>query len=340
MDQDGRISLLHLPDDVLEKILSFTTYDEVSRCRLLCHRINCVSKRVLNRGFHKVERYHAQCLRQVKSQLPRRESERRKHPLARHCDILTAVETRLSLLGMTYMKFIEMNLCCFIPGKVLDEIYKVLRYVTSEQTPVRAHEVLQELRDLSSMAMEHFDEKISPAFRKRKDAGPKIITGINIFAPSVSHHSKSGSNRHAGSEHRGHKWKEEVKDIAQKQTLNKRDIQSLKQKVADLTKSNTELEKKIFEVQNLLSTHLEKVKEQDLRIEVISRLVGTDPSFPPILKVPNLKETTNSLNETNTADRNEVTVTNVSTDKETIPPKKRKQFRRFSERSKKKLRKI
>ncbi|PRD30101.1 UNVERIFIED_CONTAM: F-box only protein 28 [Trichonephila clavipes] len=203
MESDGRINLLNLPDDVLEKILSFITYDEVSRCRLVCQRINSVSKRVLNRGFHRVERYHAQCLRQVKSQLPRRESERRKHPLARHCDILTAVETRLSLLGMTFMKFIEMNLCCFIPGKsikiftneifawkslddnilqVLDEIYKVLRYVTSEQTPVRAHEVLQELRDLSSMAMEHFDEKISPAFRKRKEAGPKIITGLNIFA--------------------------------------------------------------------------------------------------------------------------------------------------------------
>ncbi|CAL1293534.1 unnamed protein product [Larinioides sclopetarius] len=176
------MSLLNLPDDVLEKILSYISYDEVSRCRLVCRRINYVSKRVLNRGFHKVERYHAQCLRQVKSQLPRRESERRKHPLARHCDILTAVETRLSLLGMTFMKFIEMNLCCFIPGKVLDEIYKVLRYVTSEQTPVRAHEVLQELRDLSSMAMEHFDEKISPAFRKRKESGPKIVTGISIFA--------------------------------------------------------------------------------------------------------------------------------------------------------------
>ncbi|GFU05847.1 f-box only protein 28 [Trichonephila clavipes] len=339
MESDGRINLLNLPDDVLEKILSFITYDEVSRCRLVCQRINSVSKRVLNRGFHRVERYHAQCLRQVKSQLPRRESERRKHPLARHCDILTAVETRLSLLGMTFMKFIEMNLCCFIPGKVLDEIYKVLRYVTSEQTPVRAHEVLQELRDLSSMAMEHFDEKISPAFRKRKEAGPKIITGLNIFAPSVSH-SKSGSNRLAGSEHRNHKWKEEFKNISQKQTVAKREIQSLKQKVADLSKSNTDLEKKVFELQNVLSTHLEKVKEQDLRIEVICRLIGTDPSFP-VVKLPDLAVTPNNNKEADTAVRIEVTETNTSTEKETLPAvsKKRKQGRRFSERSKKRLRK-
>ncbi|KFM83175.1 F-box only protein 28, partial [Stegodyphus mimosarum] len=109
------ICLLNVPDDVLEKILSYVTYDEVSRCRLVCRRFNSVSQRVLNRGFHKAERYHAQCLRKVKTQLPRRESERRKHPLARHSDILTAVETRLSLLRMTFMKFVDLNLCCFIP---------------------------------------------------------------------------------------------------------------------------------------------------------------------------------------------------------------------------------
>ena len=84
----------------------------------MCQRFNEISKRVLNHGFHKVEKYHSQCLKYVKSQLPRRESERRNHPLARHCDILTAIETRLSLLSMTFKKFIDLNFCCFIPGKV------------------------------------------------------------------------------------------------------------------------------------------------------------------------------------------------------------------------------
>lgn len=49
----------------------------------------------------------------------RRESERRNHSLARHADILAAVETRLSLLNMTFMKYVDSNLCCFIPGKVM-----------------------------------------------------------------------------------------------------------------------------------------------------------------------------------------------------------------------------
>ncbi|XP_015923193.1 F-box only protein 28 isoform X2 [Parasteatoda tepidariorum] len=276
------MSLLNLPDDVLEKVLSYISYDEVSRCRLVCRRINYVCKRVLNRGFHKVEKYHAQCLRHVKSQLPRRESERRKHPLARHCDILTAVETRLSLLGMTFLKYMEMNLCCFIPGKVLDEIYIVLRSVTSEQTPVRAHEVLQELRDLSSMAMEHFDEKISPAFRKRKETGPKIITGLNIFSPSVSHHSKS-SGRHCAGEHKVHKWREEAKSLVQKQNATNKEVQFLKQKVTEVNKTNSELEKKVNELQALVAAQVEKAKEQDLRLDFLSRLIdggSMSPSNP------------------------------------------------------------
>lgn len=52
--------------------------------------------------------------------------------------------------------------------QVLDEIYRVLKFVRASPNPPRAHELLQELRDISSMAMEHFDEKIVPSLRERK----------------------------------------------------------------------------------------------------------------------------------------------------------------------------
>lgn len=54
---------------------------------------------------------------------------------------------------------------------MIDEIKRVLSIVETSTTPPRAHEVLQELRDISSMAIEHFDDKISPAFRKRLQEG-------------------------------------------------------------------------------------------------------------------------------------------------------------------------
>ncbi|XP_022122022.2 F-box only protein 28 isoform X2 [Pieris rapae] len=161
------MDFLSLPVVVVEKILTYLSYDEVSKYRMVSKGFNDICMRMLNRGFLMIERRHALALKGVKAQLPRRESERRYHPLARHCDILTSIETRISMLNMTYSKFMDCGICCFIPGKVIDEIRRVLSLVETSKTPPRAHEVLQELRDISSMAIEHFDDKVSPDLRKK-----------------------------------------------------------------------------------------------------------------------------------------------------------------------------
>lgn len=57
----------------------------------------------------------------------------------------------------------------------------VLRIVETEQTPPRAHQLLQELRDLSSMAMEHFDEQILPRIKEQMDCRSGSI-GLTISA--------------------------------------------------------------------------------------------------------------------------------------------------------------
>lgn len=113
---------------------------------------------------------HAANMKAIKAQLPRRESERRNHPLSKHSDILTCIETRISMLSMTYTKYMDLDLCCFIPGRVIDEVLNILRVVeqtSSTKTPLRAHEVLQELRDISSMATDHFDDEIAPILKQR-----------------------------------------------------------------------------------------------------------------------------------------------------------------------------
>lgn len=63
-------------------------------------------------------------------------------------------------------------MCCFIPGKVLDEISKVLKLVSTPKEGLRAHEILQELRDISSMAIEHFDEHVVNLLKRRYTAKP------------------------------------------------------------------------------------------------------------------------------------------------------------------------
>lgn len=112
-------------------------------------------------------RRHSFNLKKIKNRLPRRESERRYHHLAKHADILTCIETRISMLSMTYSKYIDLDLCCFIPGKVIDEVNNIMKLLDqTTRQPLRTHEVLQELRDISSMAIEHFDEKIANMFKK------------------------------------------------------------------------------------------------------------------------------------------------------------------------------
>lgn len=91
---------------------------------------------------------------------------RRNHRLARHADILQCIETRISMLMMTYSKYIEANMCCFIPGKVIDEVLRLLRLVGNTSEQFRAREILQELRDITSMAIEHFEEKIAPDLKQ------------------------------------------------------------------------------------------------------------------------------------------------------------------------------
>ena len=86
-----------------------------------------------------MQRYHDLCLKEMKAKLPKRESERRIHPLAMNIDALNGmmhvhyscghiyylivffflvIETRLSLLYMTYSKYVVLGCFCFIPGKV------------------------------------------------------------------------------------------------------------------------------------------------------------------------------------------------------------------------------
>jgi len=66
---------------------------------------------------------------------------------------------------MTFMKFVDSNLCCFFPGKVIDEIYAVIRKAKQTKKKRNYCQDLQELRDISSMAMEYFEEEIVPTLR-------------------------------------------------------------------------------------------------------------------------------------------------------------------------------
>ncbi|XP_042560879.1 F-box only protein 28 isoform X1 [Clupea harengus] len=270
--------LLGLPIVAIETILNFMSYDEISLLRLVCKRMDVINQRMLNQGFIKVERYHSLCQKQVKAQLPRRESERRNHSLARHADILAAVETRLSLLNMTFMKYVDSNLCCFIPGKVIDEIYRVLRYVNSTRAPQRAHEVLQELRDISSMAMEYFDEKIVPILKKKlpgADLSGRLIGSAPVAGPSTSLTTMSLLAKNTPSRSEMTKVQQQVKVNGASMTALRREMQEVRVKQLEQQKQLQDQEQKLLEQSQVIGEQNARLAELEHKLrELMDRAVG------------------------------------------------------------------
>ncbi|RMC12342.1 hypothetical protein DUI87_09856 [Hirundo rustica rustica] len=293
-------TLMGLPIVAIESILSFLSYDETSQLRLeiglpmswisnlkcciltVCKRMDLVCQRMLNQGFLKVERYHNLCQKQVKAQLPRRESERRNHSLARHADILAAVETRLSLLNMTFMKYVDSNLCCFIPGKVIDEIYRVLRYVNSTRAPQRAHEVLQELRDISSMAMEYFDEKIVPILKRKmpgSDVSGRLIGTAPVLSevpgPSAALTTMQLFSKQSPSRQEITKLQQQVKANGTGLTALKREISELRVKVQEQQKQLQDQDQKLLEQTQIIGEQNARLAELERKLrEVMESTVG------------------------------------------------------------------
>lgn len=78
------------------------------------------------------------------------------------------------------------ELFCFSCTQVIDEAFKVLHLVKFTKIPPPTHELLQELRDLSSMAMEHFDEKIVPDLKKK--------SGVEVRPSNLGNHTLSSES--------------------------------------------------------------------------------------------------------------------------------------------------
>lgn len=298
------LRLLDLPEIVVEQIFGYLSYEELAHFRIVCRRFNQVNQSLLNKGFRKVEQYQAKCLKEVKSQLPRRESERRNHHLYRHCDILTAIETRLSLLNMTFMKYVDCQMCCFIPGKVIDEIYRVLRIVQNNKTLPRSHEILTELRDISSMAMEHFEEKIIKTLKPASIPSPSRSFTLTSTMPLSSLTSEltsfagnSPSSSSGNSLSKPHLTPQYLM-ASNKSVVSglKKDISDLKSKIHDLRRKVSEQERVALEQNRILSEQTTKLISQEAKQNELNRkLLEYEQRFTELFaEIARLKEESGS----------------------------------------------
>jgi len=167
-DATRAMLIVELPAEILFKILSYMSFKEISYLRMVSRRFNEICASMLNSTFQRLQSQMLSRFQEIKTQMPRRESARRNHPLAQECDVVETLHMRLSLLQMTLGKHIERKHVCFFAGEILDEVLRIIRYIQKAPTgqprnPKNPYIYMEdELFDLSTMAMEYFKEHIEP----------------------------------------------------------------------------------------------------------------------------------------------------------------------------------
>ncbi|CAH0395911.1 unnamed protein product [Bemisia tabaci] len=155
-------NFLDFPTEIIEKIVNYLDYKNISHLRLVCRRMDKICGGILNSTFQRLQQSMLHRFKSIKGQMPRRESARRAHPLACESDIVETLHMRLTLLQMSFGKHIERKHCCFFAGEILDEVYRILHYIKVTPKLARPYKVTDELFDLSTMAMEYFKDHIEP----------------------------------------------------------------------------------------------------------------------------------------------------------------------------------
>lgn len=141
---------------------------------------------------------------------------------------------------------------------MIDEIFRVLRLITMSKTPPRTPEILQELRDISSMAMEHFDEKILPEFKQ--SICPSVSNVNSLESLLNSHSSNSKSLPHSFSTD---KLNQTFKKIYSRAKKNKMTVLCVK---GQMGKMKLRLNRQSFQMkmQNVkIQEHAKKIQDQD-----------------------------------------------------------------------------
>uniref|UniRef100_A0A0N5AC09 F-box domain-containing protein n=1 Tax=Syphacia muris TaxID=451379 RepID=A0A0N5AC09_9BILA len=151
--KEDTMLFLDLPVEVLSYILDFLSYEQLSMSRSVCKTFDTIAQSKLNIAFDRLNSELESAMLVLKHMLPKRESKRRYHPLARINEIYSALETRFALLNMTFKRYIEDGVCCFMAGKILDEAFFVLHYVDDcvkkGQQPEDTQDLLKDIRDYS-----------------------------------------------------------------------------------------------------------------------------------------------------------------------------------------------
>ncbi|KAJ6645885.1 F-box only protein 28 [Pseudolycoriella hygida] len=275
------IYLLNLPMEILDKIFSYVGYKQCAQMRGVSQQMNQICSGILNSTFQKLQTQLQNRFQNVKKVMPRRESARRSHPSAGECDIVETCHMRLSLLQMTFGKHIDRNHICFFPGSILDEVYNILNYIRTTPKLGRPYIIIEELFDLSTMAMEYFKEHLEPTL-------PEIAYFNKDFLNFGKH--SATSTRKVSSSHSSlpsppqtnmvlrkgiRKIKQGMKRYNNQLTVLRNDLRFCKKKSTEQTKQLSEMQKLLAEQQKQTHEYAARLDESEKKYEEMSMKISS-----------------------------------------------------------------
>ncbi|EDW89615.1 uncharacterized protein LOC6528871 [Drosophila yakuba] len=275
--------LYDLPNELIEKILSYVDYKKVSNLRLVSHRMNDICMAMLNAAFSRQIKTTLSRFQAIKASMPRRESHRRNHPLACECDIIETCYMRLSLLQMSMGKHIERGHCCFFPGAILDEVQAILNYISITPRLQRPYRVTDELFDLSTMAMEYFKDRIEstlPGLAYFNKDFYTLPTTTKRPALAISSDLEDSATNSPPQNHmvlrKGiRKIKQGMKMYNNQLSVLRTELRNCKRKAAEQSKQLAEQSNLLAEQQKQTLEYANRLDENDKKNEEMSRKFST-----------------------------------------------------------------
>uniref|UniRef100_A0A6P4E8A8 Uncharacterized protein LOC108039067 n=1 Tax=Drosophila rhopaloa TaxID=1041015 RepID=A0A6P4E8A8_DRORH len=276
-------SFMDLPNELIEKTLSYLDFKKISNLRLVSHHMNDICMAMLNSAFSKQIKTTFSRFQSIKASMPRRESARRSHPLACECDIIETCYMRLSLLQMSMGKHIERGHCCFFPGAILDEVQAILNYISITPRLQRPYRVTDELFDLSTMAMEYFKDRIEPTlpglayFNKDFFTLPTTTKRPTLATSSDLEDSASNSppQNHMVLRKGIRKIKQGMKMYNNQLSVLRTELRTCKRKAAEQSKQLAEQSNLLAEQQKQTLEYANRLDENDKKNEEMSRKFST-----------------------------------------------------------------
>ncbi|KAJ8934377.1 hypothetical protein NQ314_013418 [Rhamnusium bicolor] len=297
------IYFLDLPQEIIEKIFSYLSFKNICQLRLVCRAIDYICGQVLNSTFLRLQNQMLSRFQEIKAKMPRRESARRSHHLACESDIIETLHMRLTLLQMSFGKHIERKHCCFFPGEILDEVYRILHYIKVTSKLDLPYKVTDELFDLSTMAMEYFKEKIEPNlpeiayfsadFLNFSGSFPYSSKYLSLDSSALSSEVSKDSGHVSTDELEGEdlvetipqsnmvlrkrirKIKQGMKRYNSQLSLLRQDLRSCKRKTSDQQKQISEQQKQLADQQKQTLEYATRLDDYDKKNEEISRKFST-----------------------------------------------------------------